>query len=171
MADANRLRISALAYANARRTRTVDALRGELAALHDERNELLARRSAKVEQIDGESRVIGGYEERVAHMTASSDGFSIDVFNQCVRYISVVTDRLRGMVAELAQLDGEIARVEQVIARIQSDIAINTQRIDQFGQRIVAIRRVIDLAREDAQDEETEEMATSRFIWARAVLG
>ncbi|MGS0891228.1 hypothetical protein ACVBGC_01510 [Burkholderia stagnalis] len=171
MADANRLRIAALGHANARRARMIDASRGELAARHDERAGLLARRAAKVEQIDGESRVIEGYEERVARMTGGSEGFSIDAFNQCVRYIGVVTDRRRGMIAELAQLDGELGGVEQAIARIQRDIAINTQRIDQCNERIAAIRRAIELAREDEQDEENEEMATSRFIRARAAQG
>ncbi|VWC56562.1 type III secretion protein HrpB7 [Burkholderia lata] len=171
MADANRLRIAALAHANARRTRMIDAARVQLTARHDERAGLLARRAAAVEQIDGESRVIAGYEERVARMTGGSEGFSIDAFNQCVRYIGVVTDRRRGMMAKLAQLDGEIAGIEQTIARIQRDIAIDTQRIDQCTERVAAIRRTIELAREDAQDEENEETATSRFIRARATQG
>ena len=171
MADANRQRIAALGHANARRNRAIDALRVELAARHDERAGLLARRAAKVEQIDGETRVIEGYQARVSRMTGGSDGFSIDALNQCVRYIGVVTDRKRGMVAELAQLDGEIGGVEREIARLQREIAINTQRIDQCSERIAAIRRTIELAREDAQDEENEEIATSRFIRARARQG
>ncbi|MGU7810729.1 hypothetical protein [Burkholderia sp. AW49-1] len=171
MADANRHRIAALAHANARRTREIDAWRGELAARHDERAGLLARRAAKVEQIDGETRVIDGYQARVEHMTSGSEGFSIDAFNQCVRYIGVVTDRRRAMVAELAQLDGLIDGVDSEIVRIQRDIARNTQRIDQCSERIAAIRQAIDLAREDAQDEENEEIAASRFIRARAAQG
>ncbi|WP_323123325.1 hypothetical protein [Burkholderia alba] len=170
-ADANRQRIAALVHANARRTRTINALRGELAALDGERAELLARSAAKVEQIDGESRVIVGYEERMARMMGGSEGFPIDMFNQYVRYIGVVTDRRRGMVAELAQFDDELAGVEQAIARTQRDIAVNAQRIEQCSERIAGIRRAIDLAREDVQDEENEEMATSRFIRTRAAQG
>ncbi|WP_175891548.1 hypothetical protein [Burkholderia cepacia] len=171
MSNANHLRIAALVHANARRTRVIDASCGELAVLKDERAALLARRVAKFEQIDDESRAIVGYEERVARMTDSSESFSIDDFNQSVCYIGILTERRRGMVADLEQLDDKISGVEQAIARIQHDIAINTQRIDRCSKRIGAILRAIDLVRDDAQDDENEEMATSRFIWARAAKG
>ncbi|MCA8023421.1 hypothetical protein [Burkholderia metallica] len=171
MSGANRYRIAALAQANARRTREIDAWRVDLAALYDERDRLLVRRATKVEQIDGETQVIVGYEARVTHMTGGSEGFSIDAFNQCVQYIGVLTDRKRMMVAELEQIDRLILDAKGEIARILRDIAQNTQRIDQCTERISKIRRVIDLACEDIEDEEGEEIAASQFIRARAAQG
>ncbi|OXJ06590.1 hypothetical protein [Burkholderia sp. AU6039] len=171
MAAVSQRRIAALAHANARRTREIDGWRGDLATRLGERSALLERRAVKLEQIDGEDRIIAGQQARIDRMTSDSDGFSIESFNQCVRYIGVVSDRKRGMVAELEKLDGELERAESAISTLQRQIATAMQKIERCNERIAAIRRALDLAREDEQDEENEEMATSRFIRRRALQG
>lgn len=162
--DASQYRIAALTHANERHARAIDALRGDLTVQWDKQASLLTARVTKVEQINREEEVIMGYQDRVADMTGGTQGFSIELLNQCVLYIGIVTDRKRAMVAELAQLESEIGDVESKIAWIQREIASKTQRIDQCDEQIAAVRHAIDLAREDAQDEESEEMATTRFI-------
>ncbi|VWC38249.1 type III secretion protein HrpB7 [Burkholderia lata] len=171
MTAVDQRRIAALAHANARRTREIDGWRGELATRLDERNALLARRAAKCEQIDGEAQIIAGQQARIDRMTSDGDGFSIESFNQCVRYIGVVSDRKRAMTAELDKLDGELERAESAISKLERQIATAMQKIERCDERIAAIRRARDSAREDAQDEENEEMATSRFIRRRALQG
>ncbi|HIC7208896.1 hypothetical protein [Burkholderia stabilis] len=171
MTAVSQRRIAALTHANARRTREIDGWRGELATRFGERSTLLERRAMKREQIEDEERTIAGQQARIDRMTSDGDGFSIESFTQCVRYIGVVSDRKRGMVAELEKLDGELERAESAISTLQRQIATATQKIEQCDERIAAIRRALDLAREDAQDEENEEMATARFIRRRALQG
>jgi type III secretion system HrpB7-like protein len=155
-------RITALRRAVVRRKRIEDELREMLAQQRDEQATLLHSCEDKGTQIERERDVVRANEERIAQMMTGSSCFSIAEMQASMRYMDLVTDRIRVLQRELAALEQQYREKTDEISRTAQAIASNRGRIDVCERRIGVLRCKLDELASDIADEEAEEAALAR---------
>ncbi|WP_233203227.1 MULTISPECIES: type III secretion protein SctO [Mycetohabitans] len=137
-------------------------MREMLAWQRDEQATLLHSCEDKGNEIERERDVVRAHEERIAQMMIGSSCFSIAEMQASMRYMDLVTDRIRVLQRELAALEQQYREKTDEISRTAQAIASNRGRIDVCERRIGVLRRKLDELASDIADEETEEAALAR---------
>jgi type III secretion system HrpB7-like protein len=161
-------RIAALNRSVIRRLKLDEQLREQLTARRTEHAQLVKQSQDQLARVQVEQATLHSYEQKVNTLTNGTQAFSLNDFNDYRLCIGIAAERVGTESAKLDELESHLSTAASAISETQHEIAQNNARIDTCRERVSAIKRELEIADENATDEEAEELAAARIVRTKA---
>ncbi|CAB3772876.1 hypothetical protein [Paraburkholderia humisilvae] len=161
-------RVIALNRSITRRMRLDEQLRSRHAEQRNERAQIDGQCATQRARVQADQVALSTHINKVDALMSGIGAFSLGDLNNQRLYIGVATERLNLERDKLDQLETSLLTIEDSIALTQREIAQNSGRIDRCKERIRSIERELEVAADNAIDDDAEELAVARLVRARA---
>jgi len=150
-------RIVALARVLARRQRLDRTLNAELTERRREREALVAALDGARGDADAKAAELDRQDHRIDTMMSGNTPFRPDDLLRESDFRGVIRERWEALQAAAMQAQAALAAKDEEIRASRERILKNRARVEIYDARRTALLRAIDVATEDAQDEEASE--------------
>ncbi|SMF99964.1 hypothetical protein [Burkholderia singularis] len=144
-------------------------LRQQLATQRDEYATRAAHCDAQRERLESERNTLDRYIRKIDALTSCGQAFHPELFNDYHTYVNILTERVDMQCEEFQRLEALLSEAAETITQTLREIARNTGRIDRCRDRLQTIERALEMASNDALDEEAEELSVARSLRRKAL--
>ncbi|KVE37986.1 hypothetical protein [Burkholderia sp. TSV86] len=161
--------IRALKRSIERGQRYEEQLRQQLATQRDEYAMRAAHCDAQRERVENERNTLDRYIRKIDALASGGQAFSPELFNDYHTYVNTLTERVDMQCQELQRLEALLSEAAETVTQTFREIARNTGRIDRCRDRLQTMKRTLEMASDDAIDEEAEELSVARSLRRKAL--